>query len=109
MFQTKLTFTHSFKTTALKATGNKSDGSEYRFDPNPNHTHMIIYNDLINHLANSRLRDNPSGDSLLNEVSYDPKSVKLVSYDLFRSRIESMLTRSLSHYKKIKLNTQCML
>lgn len=75
----------------MTASGNKTNKNMYRFDVNPDHTHFIIYDDLSN--ASDAL-----GFSSLTNINLDS-----LSYDRFRDRIESLLTRSLSYYSKKKI------
>jgi hypothetical protein len=78
-----------FKTTILTASGNRTSGKEFRFDANPNHTHMIIYN-----------------DTSVNEAKVSEGTAQRIEYNSFRCRVESLLTRSLSYYKRKLLTTQ---
>lgn len=68
------------KSAVIPASGNKTDSNGFRFDINPDHTHFIIYDD-------SRRLDRPTEDDL-------------ETFDVFRDRIESLLTRSLSYYRR---------
>jgi hypothetical protein len=59
----------------IRASGNKLTGKTFRFDLNPDHTHFIIYNEKNNS--------------------------EQMNYNSFRNRLESLFTKSLSHYKRV--------
>ncbi|CAF0859038.1 unnamed protein product [Brachionus calyciflorus] len=75
----------------LTASGNKTNKNMYRFDINPDHTHFIIYDDL-----NNNSNDLIGVSSMVNIADTEG-----LSYDRFRDKVESLLTRSLSYYKKV--------
>jgi hypothetical protein len=74
----------------IPAIGSKSDGKSYKFDMNPDHTHAVIYDDYAQ--QNSMANQNEA--TMANEENSPP------SYNQFRDQVESLLTRSLSFYKR---------
>ena len=72
--------------TVLTSSGNKTTGKNYRFDVNPDHSHLIIYDDL-----------KPVDNS---------EEIDRLGYDQFRNKIENLFTRSLGYYKRKFLNSK---
>lgn len=72
------------KPSVISLLGNKSDGKNYKFDINPDHTHFLIYDDCQASSAAAASESDQDGS---------------MSYDTFRDRVEALFTRSLTYYK----------
>jgi hypothetical protein len=70
-------------------------GKIYKFDVNPSHTHLIIYDDVSQQKVSESVAI-PNLGSITNLVTENTE----LTYDRFRNRIEYLLTRSLTHYKR---------
>ena len=87
------------QTVIVTASGNKTMGKsgQYRFDVNPDHTHFIVYDDVTPAAAVAAGR--PSETLTVGDQQQQQQQAP-IEIDQFRYLIESLLTRSLTYYKK---------
>ena len=74
------------KSTFLQCSGNKTTGKSTRFDVNPGHTHLIIFDD-------SQVPTDAADETIKLDFNY------------FRNRLESLFTCTLGYYRRKVLNT----